>query len=355
MRAVEALLLCLLLFCSALAGAAEPPVKIGAIVPLTGDMAVHGEEIRKAMQLAAKLHSATRRKYELIFEDNRLEQRLSATAAQKLVSSDRVDVVLTLWPPAALTALPITEKSGTLHYTISWDPTIASTHKYILSHQAMVTNIVRMTAKHLQRRGFKTFAFLQMEEVGFNLGASHMLRNVSAFGQTMVAHERFLPDEKDFRSLILKVRKQKPDAWVIWSVMPSMDLLIAQLRNIEPHANITGYLDYAQNVTALEGSEYISEMYAEPFFIEQYKKEYGTEPISKGANAYDIYNLVVDAYEALPDERPGAAAVKAWLLTVKDRQGAVGMFSIDKDGNSSYSPVVRSIKNGARVLVGRIH
>ena len=92
----------------------------------------------------------------------------------------------------------------------------------------------------------------------------------------------------------------------------------------------------------------MSEMYASPEFAKSYLAVYGEEPRSKGANAFDIYRLLKFAYGKAGSEKATAAELKSILTQVRDFPGAVGNFSIDADGNSTYRPVLRVIRNGKR-------
>jgi ABC-type branched-subunit amino acid transport system substrate-binding protein len=354
----RALRLCLLLggsclfpgLTSSLAADFPDTVKIGVIVPLSGDMALHGTEIRKALELAQKQSGDTHYRYKLYFEDNQLEGSKSVTAARRLIEVEKVDTIVTLWPPTAQVVIPLTEQKGRLHYTIAWDPELARKNKLVLSHQAMLDNIVRATLSLLEDKGIKRPAFLHMEEAGFNLGAAYVQRLAPDFGVELAADEKFSPQETDFHTLLERVEKRKPQAYLIWAVMPSLDLVIRQIRERKPGAFITGYLDYAQDLSRLQGAEYVSEMYASDKFLADYTAAYGSAPISKGANAFDIFNLLVQTYEQYPEQKPSASLMKTGLLKVKDYHGAVGVFSIDHFGNSTYAPVRRKIEGTERTL-----
>jgi branched-chain amino acid transport system substrate-binding protein len=308
-------------------------------------MALHGIEIQQAANLALSEFDASNLHYNytLIFEDNQLDGAKSVSAAKRLINQQKVDAVITLWPPTASVVIPLSEKAKILHYTISWDPDLAKKNKFVLSHQAMVGEIAHSTLKLLKSEGNTNAAFLHLEEKGFNLGAEYIRKLAPQEGIKIVSDEAFNPGETDFRSLIERIEQLKPDAYLIWSVMPSIDAIVRQIRERNPKAKITGYLDFAGNKNILQGSKYISEMYASENFLNLYKEHYQNAPLSKGANAYDIIKLLVTSFEKFPDHKPSAGELKKVLTNIKDFPGAVGTFSIDSDGNSSYAPVVKQV------------
>ena len=339
----------MLVFFSA-AAYGDSSVRIGAIVPLSGDMALHGTEIQKALQLAQKLHTPTNFSYQLLFEDNRLEGAKSIAAVRKLIEVDGVDCIVTLWPPTAEVVIPISEQKSILHYTISWDPELARRHRFVLSHQSMVDAIARSTLALAAHRGAKKIAFLHMEESGFNLGADYLRRAANETGVSFLTDESFSPEERDFRPLLTRTEVTHPDYYILWAVMPSLDTVVRQLRERNHNVQVSGYLDYAVDLQPLQGSEYVSEMFASENFIRAYTSAYGAAPVSKGANAFDIYNLIVSAYEQSPERKATSAEIKERLIRVRNFDGAVGKFSVDEFGNSTYSPVWRKIEGNDRRL-----
>ncbi len=331
-------------------------VKIGIIVPLTGDMALHGQEIERAMKLAlsqAKLKKLSYN-YELIFEDNQLNPAKSATAAQRLIGINHVDAVVTLWPPSATVVAPMTERAGILHYTIVWDPAFAKNTKFVLSHQVMVNDIARSSLRLLSNQRMKKVAFFHLEETGFNLGAKFIRDIAPSENIELVADESFEGTETDFRSIIERTSVKSSDCYLIWSVMPSIDRLIRQIRTRNPSACISGYLDYAEDTSQIQHAPYVSEMSASPDFIKRYSAAYSDPPRSKGANAFDIMNLLISAYESSPAKKLSAQEARNFLTKQKNVDGAVGKFSVNSDGNSIYQPVVRETVGKERRIVNSL-
>ena len=333
----------------------RPVVTVGVIVPLSGDMAFAGAEVRNAMRLAQEEYeergSGASYRFELLFEDNRLDGKRSVAAAKKLVEIDKADVVVTLWPPTALVVLPITEAQGVLHYTIAWDPGIAKGHKYLLSHQIMVDEMVRAFLSLLQEKQVRRLAFVRMEESGFNIGVKLVGSLAGRYEIAMVSDQAYTAGEKDFKTMIAKAEAQKPDGYLVWGVMPEIELVLRQLRERRVKGYVTGYFDCVQDDSLIEGGEYASEMYSNSAFAERYRARFKKAPVSKGANAYDIMHLLQQAFTQFPDRKPGAAQVKEYLTGVRGYDGAVGRVDIDQFGNSSYPPLIRRVHNGARVMV----
>src|SRR3989344_4743654 len=77
---------------------ATGPIKIGVVLPLTGDAAVYGEPARNVYQMAVdeinKAGGVNGRELSLVVEDGKCNGKDAASAAQKLVNVDNVKVII---------------------------------------------------------------------------------------------------------------------------------------------------------------------------------------------------------------------------------------------------------------------
>lgn len=93
------------------------PIKIGAILSLSGPAAPFGEINREALQLAEeeinKKGGIDGRMVEIIIEDDGTSGTKAASAFQKLVDSEKVDVVIGgMWDFIAQAIMPLAEERG---------------------------------------------------------------------------------------------------------------------------------------------------------------------------------------------------------------------------------------------------
>jgi branched-chain amino acid transport system substrate-binding protein len=92
------LLLALALLAAPLAVEAEPPIRIGASLSLTGAYAALGQNQQRGYQLCIKHTNekggALGRKLELVVEDDRSDAATAIRIYEKLITQDKVDLVL---------------------------------------------------------------------------------------------------------------------------------------------------------------------------------------------------------------------------------------------------------------------
>jgi len=91
LRAIQLLLILCIFYIPTHTCKAEPPTKIGVILPLTGELALFGEKVRRGIELAA---SDGQGEFDLIFEDSASSPVKAVTAFQKLTSIDSVKFII---------------------------------------------------------------------------------------------------------------------------------------------------------------------------------------------------------------------------------------------------------------------
>ena len=71
----------------------KEPIKIGVILPLSGDVAFIGEAAKNAAILAKESFGKTEKTYELFFEDDQSDSKKTVSAFRKLVDVDKIRAV----------------------------------------------------------------------------------------------------------------------------------------------------------------------------------------------------------------------------------------------------------------------
>ncbi len=120
------LVLAVIAFSVSAIAADKPLIKIGVSAPLTSDNAHLGESMRDAMTMAKEnLPADTKFDYEIIFEDDGLEAKRAALAANKLVSVDKVDALVSFSSGTGGVISPIAEQNKKIHFGIASAQSVA--------------------------------------------------------------------------------------------------------------------------------------------------------------------------------------------------------------------------------------
>ncbi|MCL2737782.1 MAG: ABC transporter substrate-binding protein, partial [Alphaproteobacteria bacterium] len=93
----------------------RPVVTIGAILPLSGDMAHMGDAIRRAINFAISDINGNpdnRFAYRAIFDDNQHQARQAVSIANKMIARNRVSALVTAFSPSAFATAPLIIQHG---------------------------------------------------------------------------------------------------------------------------------------------------------------------------------------------------------------------------------------------------
>ncbi|MBL8031327.1 MAG: ABC transporter substrate-binding protein, partial [Candidatus Doudnabacteria bacterium] len=143
------------------------PIKVGVILPLTGDAAAYGEPMRNALTLAAddvnKNGGVGGKDIVLIYEDGKCSGKDAASAASKLVSIDKVQVIIGgFCSSESLAALPVVETAKVALFSGgSSSPDLTGKSRFFFRDYPSDASQGKVLAELAWKRGLKKVAFIQ--------------------------------------------------------------------------------------------------------------------------------------------------------------------------------------------------
>lgn len=343
-------------------------IKIGAILPLTGDAAVYGEPGRNVLALAAdeinRAGGVKGKKLQMIFEDGKCSGPSAASAAQKLVNVDRVQVIIGgFCSSESLAAEPIATAAKVLLFSPgSSSPDLTGKSSYFARNYPSDSTQGKVLANvSYNDKGWKNVAFIQ-EQLDYPLGIYKAFdTNFSALGGKTFKEE-FPSSTTDFRSSLTKLRAQKPDALFIDTQTPAVaERIIKQMTELRWKVPllvsdaVTGDAKtVADNKVALEGTlgaEFGTDPTNTTFqhLLDVYKVKYNADlPYqSYGQTEYDAVYILKAGLLAVGNDGEKLAN---WIRDLKDFAGASGNITIRADGDVVGGHVPKVIKDGMVVL-----
>jgi len=107
-------------------------IKIGAILPLTGNVSWLGENAKAGIDLAVQeVKKKNNLKIEVIYGDSKLDPKTAVSLANKMISSDNVDFFIASGTTIVNAIMPITEKNKIIMFAQTIQPNITLKGKYI--------------------------------------------------------------------------------------------------------------------------------------------------------------------------------------------------------------------------------
>ena len=333
-------------------------VIIGITLPLTGDIAMLGESARNAILLADEsLPKDLKYDYRLIFEDDQFKPSLGATVANKLISVDNADALISFGSPVGSVVSPIAEKAQILHVNDFASASHVADGEFNFVDYTPPYEDSKLFIQELQKRGIKKLVFFEQDD---NQGAAAIIENfqndIKKTHIKILSTQSFNTGTRDFRTEIDQVKSLNPDIYVLEATTPELEILTKQLRDsgIKTPVTTMEAFEFSDQLSLFEGMWYVNGADPMPWFVDMYTKAYGQSPKFGAANAYDVLNLVVKAVEKAGDgkTKPTRLKIKDALASISEFDGALGEhLTIDANGVVDSKAVVRMIKNGMPVTI----
>jgi branched-chain amino acid transport system substrate-binding protein len=223
---------------SALAQTSEP-ILLGVSGPLTGPNAQYGAQWKQGFDLALDEIQASGgingRKLAYTFEDSQSDPRQAVAIAQKFVSDARIVMELgDFSSTASMAASPIYQRGGLVQFGFTnshpdftkggdfmWSTSVSQADEQpLLAHYAV---------RHL---GLRKLAVLHLNTDWGRTSRDYFVKAAKEDGAEVAITEGYVPDERDFRSTLVRVRDVNPDGLILISYYSDGALIARQARQI---------------------------------------------------------------------------------------------------------------------------
>ena len=350
--------------------AANP--KVGVVSPMTGATATFGQENANGIKLAyEKLKKGKGPKFDLIIEDDKSEAIESTNATRKLLSVDKVSVMIGAPTSSlALASAPIVQEAKIPFITpTATNAKVTQVGDYIT--RACFTDDFQgvVMAKFAVNTLKKKKGLVLVENTSdYSKGlAKSFSDEFKKIGGEIVSTEEltYAAKDTDFQSLLRKVKRANPEFIFIPGYYVEVGLIVKQARALGitvPFLGGDGWDSpklFEIAGEAVKGS-YISNHFApddkSPVvqnFVKEYEKAYGSKPGSFAALGYDSLGIVADAMKRAKSNKP--ADIRAALVATKGYQGITGTITFDKDRNPTKSAVVLEATPAGYIFHSRVN
>ena len=243
-RLVGAAALASLALAGATSALAQEPVKIGYAIARTGPWAagaqvsqepnyiMWAEQVNAAGGLNVK---GVKRKVELIGLDDRSETETVVRSYEKLMGTDKVDLILPPWGTGAnFAVLPLVQKYGypMLAPTATGRKLLELKNPYFFALLQQPDVMMNALVEYMAARNVKTVAFVYVDELFGLEQAGALEKALKARGIQIVEKKSYPPGVKDLQSVLSDIKAKNPDAFVSLSYPPDTFLITGQSKAI---------------------------------------------------------------------------------------------------------------------------
>lgn len=324
-------------------------IKIGAVLPMTGAGAPYGLALRAGMETALADRGETKYKYKIIFEDAQQNPAKSVSAAQKLISSDKVRVLMSNTSNIGRAIAPIAETANVLNLNTTLErETSEPMGKTSFYQGPSVESYHRTLLGAVKKNKVKSMAVIAANVGVSCVGAKALNEKLNKAGIKSIV-ECFNPGERDFKFIADKYKNV--ESYYISAFPPESEILLRQLYSMGVERNkIYGQgLDFGQDTELFQGVNHIAATLGNMKFVERVTTEYKLNNQDKVVMAYDLVSLAIDAFEAVgPDNMD---AVYEYIRDHATRDCMSGTCKILPNGFIVNEAEWRTYKDGKPVAI----
>ncbi len=366
-RILLSLALVLLLGCAQ--GTSEDRIKYGWIGPLTGGASTFGETGYNAAKIAVDELNAdggiNDRLIDLIAEDGKCDGATAVTAAHKLIDIDRVDVIFGGHCSTESMAIqPVAAENEVFQLASTTStPAYAGKAKYALRTTPPSSYVMKIQAQEALNRGINK-VWILYEQKDYPLGViTAFSQYYEALGGKILAKDSFPPGTIDLKTQLEKFQQSDADALMVGvSNQDPAVILFRQAKELNITKPILGETLLISKATwdraldAMPSTAWGVTTHTDPnaneltkSFLSRYRSQYGEFGVDPAlvAESYDAVMIYSDALKKCGDDKD---CIKANILSIKNRESAVGTLSYTAEGEPSFDLAVVRIVDGKPVF-----
>ena len=334
-------------------------VKIGATLPLSGDLSYIGIGAQNALNMLIDKwqHQNTKYQYRILYEDDMVKPQQAALNAHKFIDIDKADVIISIFGVVDRPVDDIANQNKVISLSCSYGKDKVPEYGFNTSPQN--EEIYASALRELQKQNVKTVALLGSNAAVSNVLLGYAAEHLPLDGIEVIIDERYNVGETDFRLSIQKMEQKKPDYYVLFGVEPMNNIFIRQYYELTGKKNVTSLGNFPS--ISLKVFPPINDIWSvyvignNKAFEKEYFAKYQNRVEACSANLYDGLDMIITAFENTEPRDgktiPDNADVLKTVKNFKTWQGAVGEAKIEPNGIMRMDVPVRVYKNGQWIKI----
>ncbi|NMB95536.1 MAG: ABC transporter substrate-binding protein, partial [Clostridiaceae bacterium] len=338
------------------------------LAPLTGTNAEYGKgfEIATAMAIEEINKAGGVNGYKLDIEvaDSKGDQKESSDLARKYGDDKEIMAIIGDFTSGACMAnAPIVDAAGIVQLSpTASNPNYAGMSPYTFSIMGRQDAEAPFFAKYIIHKylGMKNVALIYINSDWGVSSRDNFVKGAEEVGLNIVAEANYVQDEKDFSSLLLKLKAANPEAVVIFD-QGAVPQVVNQIAALDWDVQICALgPGTSQQIIELCGENAEGLITSTPFFFnpedekqmawkQEFVKRAGFEPTVHPVMAYDCVYLLKNAIEMIGDGEITRDAIRD-NLQATEIDGLGGPIKFSEAGDISRSYLICAVESGKFVV-----
>lgn len=222
------------------------PIKIAALIPLTGGGGAYGPTMQRAAELVVNEVNAAGgvlgRKVQLLVEDDQTNPESAVRAARKLIDADKVCAIIGTWASSVTTAVaPLCWENKVFLATVSGGENITNMpHQgYIVRTQPTSALLGTVFANFIADQGGKNAYFVGPQtplSQSYGETIEHQMKKRGQVSQTLLYEDK----KSSYRTEIGQVLRANPDFIVLGGYVPDTAVVVKDIYRAGYKGKIVG-------------------------------------------------------------------------------------------------------------------
>ena len=362
----------------AVAHAAPDPIKVGALVAVTGPASFLGAPEARTLEMMVQELNARGgiggRPVKLVLKDTGGSPEKAVSFARQLVEEEKVFAILgPSTSGESMAVRPIAEEGKTLLLSMAAAESIVNP---VLPHVFKVaprdSYAVEVIFQRMKKMGITRVGFLS-SNTGFGKGGKEQVERLAPqYGITLAVNEVYDKAATDLTAEVTRLKGASVQAILNWSIEPAQSIVVKNARQLGltvPIFQSHGFanLQYVKAAgSAAEGvifpasrivvAAQLPASNPQKPVVEAYRKayegKYGEDVSTFGGHAWDAFGILTKAVEQAGPDR---ARVRAAVEGMKGFVGTAGVFNFsptDHNGLDVGAFELCTVKNGRFAPLG---
>lgn len=342
----------------------ETPVKIGVLLPLTGNTAFLGEMCKNAMDLAvADVNSVggiNGRTLKLEYADNKNDIK-EGVALFNRMRMQKLDIIISSMSGITAAIKPLLADGKALVFAgMVSTRGITDGTPWLFRLFVNADSDARTMAEYaVGKLNLKRVTVIAVNDEMGQAFSDVFAKTFTKNGGTIAATEYYEKSTRDFRNIIQRLKDQSTDAFYLLGYDANLGVLATQIREAGLRQPLLSIGTLAQeNVrksagSALDGAYYTSVAYTPDAsstntrasaFVAAYTNRFGKSPTYFSAFSYDTVQLLA---AAVRDKGTAPDDVRNGLLAIQSYEGVIGNISFAGSQDAAFPMEVRVISLGS--------
>lgn len=335
--------------------------RLGGAFALSGFAGTWGEADRNGGLLAIEELQKQGVDIELIVEDTKSDNRGTLSAVKKLISIDKVDVIIgPTWMDSFTAAVPVSDQEDIIMIAPSAAITAMESDEdfqNVFSTWYRSDIEMKLLPEYLEGIGLERVAIIGPIDPFWEDAKENFRKGAGASSIQVVSEESVDSASKDLRTQLAKIKQVDPDVLLFGfsseenylSFLSQKELLSPETVLVTTEA-VEEFVDNEKYRDFLDGIIFIAPHTDLTDFTAQYQERFEADPLFSASNSYDAVMIIG---EALQNTDGSSEAIREYLHNNIFNTTTFGETRFDALGGvTGGSFVIKRIQNGSAVEIG---